>query len=377
MNEEIKEKLKTKIAISQIKNEEEKAMNKKGNFIFKNIGIAACVLMSLTGVVFAGSKVIENIWKTPEKVQISSGDLEEITKITEESKQENMTEEKAKEIAINKLNEIGFNSNIVGTNHYKEFDSNKIWYRFDTEDNYEISIDGQTGEFFDIWNNNRNTQDTKKYMTEEQAKELANKYYKLFGYKEGEYEITDVQSVNNEGNDKGPGFRMTVTYNKKYGDVYNPYEYISITLESKNMEMDMFRVDNIPFDNNEVVITENEAVNIALKEDEKIETNKVESTKAKLMVVKMNADAYNRINYKDKYYEAMQTPNYPIEERNYYNVDDRVRKAWVVVINYEDNYNGDIVKRYTEGKYSYFVDATTGEIIGGHTLDYIYSASQR
>ena len=377
MNEEIKEKLKTKIAISQIKNEEEKAMNKKENFIFKNIGIAACVLMSLTGVVFAGSKVIENIWKTPEKVQISSGDLEEITKITEESKQENMTEEKAKEIAINKLNEIGFNSNIVGTNHYKEFDSNKIWYRFDTEDNYEISIDGQTGEFFDIWNNNRNTQDTKKYMTAEQAKELANKYYKLFGYKEGEYEITDVQSVNNEGNDKGPGFRMTVTYNKKYGDVYNPYEYISITLESKNMEMDMFRVDNIPFDNNEVVITENEAVNIALKEDEKIETNKVESTKAKLMVVKMNADAYNRINDKDKYYEAMQTPNYPIEERNYYNVDDRVRKAWVVVINYEDNYNGDIAKRYTEGKYSYFVDATTGEIIGGHTLDYIYSASQR
>lgn len=377
MNEEIKEKLKTKIAISQIKNEEEKAMNKKENFIFKNIGIAACVLMSLTGVVFAGSKVIENIWKTPEKVQISSGDLEEITKITEESKQENMTEEKAKEIAINKLNEIGFNSNIVGINHYKEFDSNKIWYRFDTEDNYEISIDGQTGEFFDIWNNNRNTQDTKKYMTEEQAKELANKYYKLFGYKEGEYEITDVQSVNNEGNDKGPGFRMTVTYNKKYGDVYNPYEYISITLESKNMEMDMFRVDNIPFDNNEVVITENEAVNIALKEDEKIETNKVESTKAKLMVVKMNADAYNRINDKDKYYEAMQTPNYPIEERNYYNVDDRVRKAWVVVINYEDNYNGDIAKRYTEGKYSYFVDATTGEIIGGHTLDYIYSASQR
>lgn len=66
------------------------------------------------------------------------------------------------------------------------------------------------------------------------------------------------------------------------------------------------------------------------------------------MVVKMNADAYNRINDKDKYYEAMQTPNYPIEERNYYNVDDRVRKAWVVVINYEDNYNGDIAKRYTE-----------------------------
>ena len=371
-----KNKVKFKIAISKIKEENDIVMENKTKGIFKTVATALAGIVLSTGVVFAGTMVYENIWKTPEKIQLSSGDFEKITKITEESKKENMSEEKAKEIAINKLNAIGFNSNIVGTNHYKEYDSNKIWYRFDTEDNYEISIDGQTGEFFDIWNNNKNIQDTKKYMTEEQGIETANKYYKLFGYKEGEYEITKIQSVNNEGTDTGAGFRMTVTYNKKYGDVYNPYEYISITLESKNMELDMFRIGNIPFDNNQVVITEDEAINIALKEDEKIETNKVESTKAKLMIVKMNADAYDRINDKDKYYEAMQTPNYPNEERNYYKVDDKIRKAWVVVLNYEDNYGEDIVKRYTEGSYSYFVDATTGEIIGGHTLDYIYSASR-
>ena len=374
-NDKIFEKVKMKIAISNVK-EEDIVMENKTKGILKTVATALAGIVLSTGVVFAGTMVYENIWKTPEKIQLSSGDFEEITKITEESKKENMSEEKAKEIAINKLNAIGFNSNIVGTNHYKEYDSNKIWYRFDTEDNYEISIDGQTGEFFDIWNNNKNIQDTKRYMTEEQGMETANKYYKLFGYKEGEYEITKIQSVNNEGTDTGAGFRMTVTYNKKYGDVYNPYEYISITLESKNMELAMFRVGNIPFDNNQVVITENEAINIALKEDEKIETNKVESTKAKLMIVKMNADAYDRINDKDKHYEAMQTPNYPNEERNYYKVDDKIRKAWVVVLNYEDNYGEDIVKRYTEGSYSYFVDATTGEIIGGHTLDYIYSASR-
>ena len=374
-NDKIFEKVKMKIAISNVK-EEDIVMENKTKGILKTVATALAGIVLSTGVVFAGTVVYENIWKTPEKIQLSSGDFEEITKITEESKKENMSEEKAKEIAINKLNAIGFNSNIVGTNHYKEYDSNKIWYRFDTEDNYEISIDGQTGEFFGIWNNNKNIQDTKKYMTEEQGIETANKYYKLFGYKEGEYEITKIQSVNNEGTDTGAGFRMTVTYNKKYGDVYNPYEYISITLESKNMELDMFRIGNIPFDNNQVVITEDEAINIALKEDEKIETNKVQSTKATLMIVKMNADAYDRINDKDKYYEAMQTPNYPNEERNYYKVDDKIRKAWVVVLNYEDNYGEDIVKRYTEGSYSYFVDATTGEIIGGHTLDYIYSASR-
>lgn len=372
MNDEIKEKLKMKIAISQIKNEEEKAMNKKEKFVFKNIGIAACVLMSLTGVAFAGSKVIEKIWKTPEKVQLPSGNFEEITKITEESRKENMTEEKAKEIAINKLKEIGFNHNIVDTNHYKKFDSNTIIYRFYTEDNYEISIDGQTGSFYDIWNKNKNNQDINVAITEE-AKEIANKYYKLFGFKEGEYEISKVWVNNNEGSGKGAGFKIDITYNKKYGEIYNPYESISIGIESKNKNFDYFRVENIPFDNNETVITEDEAIQIALNEDKKIETNKVESTKAKLMVVKMNADAYERINNKEKYYEAMQTPEFPIEERNYYNVDDRVRKAWVVVITYEDNYNGDIRKRYTEGKYSYFVDCTTGEIIGGYPMDYIYS----
>ena len=73
MNDEIKEKLKMKIAISQIKNEEEKAMNEKEKFVFKNVGIVACVLMSLTGVAFAGNKIIENIWKTPEKIQNEKG----------------------------------------------------------------------------------------------------------------------------------------------------------------------------------------------------------------------------------------------------------------------------------------------------------------
>lgn len=370
-----KNKVKFKIAISKIKEENDIVMENKTKSVFKTVATATIGILLSTGMVFAGTKVYENIWKTPEKVQITSGDYEELTKITEESKKENMTEEKAKEIAINKLKEIGFNYNIVSTNHYKVVNSNKIWYRFDTEDNYEISIDGQTGEFYDIWNNNKNNQDINVTITEDEAKEIANKYYKLFGFKEGEYEISKVWVNNNEGSGKGAGFRIDITYNKKYGDIYNPYESISIGIESKNKNFDYFRVEKIPFDNNEVLITEEDAINIALQEDKKIETNKVESTKAKLMVVKMNADAYERLNNKEKYYEAMQTPNYPIEERNYYNVEDKIRNAWVVVITYEDNYNGDIRKRYTEGKYSYFVDATTGEIIGGQSMDYIYSES--
>lgn len=374
--EEIYKTVKRKISISNFAEEEKVDMLKNKKSVFKSIAVACSVLIFSTGIVFAGTKVIENIWKTPEKIQLSSGDFDEVTKVTEESKKENISEEKAKEIAINKLNEIEFNSNIVGTNHYKQYDSNKIRYSFETEDNYEITIDGQTGEFFEICNHNKNIQDLNKYISVQEAIETANKYYKLFGFKEGEYEITSVHSNNKNGTYKDDGFKIDIEYCKKYGDLYNEYERISTAIESKNKDIDYFRVDNIPFDNNELVITEDEAINIALKEDEKIETNKVESTQAKLMIVKINADAYDRINEKDKHYKAMQTVDYPIEERNYYKVDDRVRKAWVVVITYEDNYGEDIVKRYTEGKYSYFVDATTGEIIGGATMDYIYSSSR-
>ena len=149
---------------------------------------------------------------------------------------------------------------------------------------------------------------------------------------------------------------------------------IKVNFDISDYENSLYSYDKIDLLDNS--IEEISKIEKKLENMKEIETNKVESTKAKLMIVKMNADAYDRINDKDKYYEAMQTPNYPNEERNYYKVDDKIRKAWVVVLNYENNYGEDIVKRYTEGSYSYFVDATTGEIIGGHTLDYIYSASR-
>ena len=366
MNDKIKEKLKMKIAISDIKKEEENTMNQKGKLVLKNIGIAAGIIISLTGVTFAGSKVIENIWKMPEKIE------ENTDKLTEESKLENISEEEAKEIAVKKLQEVNFDSNIVSTEHYKEIDSNKIIYRFITEDNYAVSIDGQKKEFQEISNYNKN-QDINIEITQEEAIEIANNYIKLFGIDLEGYEIESIYSNNKEGSGEGSGHKIDIKYCKKYGDFYNPYEYVYIGIESKNKDFDYIRVGSIPYDNNETIITKDEAIQIALKEDEKIDTNKIVETKVEKMVVKMNADAYERINNTEEYYKAMQTPDYATENRNYYNMPERVRNAWVVVLTYEDNYGSDIVRRYTEGMYSYFVDCTTGEIIGGDAMDYTVS----
>ncbi|MBP3800771.1 MAG: DUF4179 domain-containing protein [Clostridia bacterium] len=53
MNEELKEKLKFKIAISQMKEKEKMVMNKEKRKISKGIGIAACLVVAATGIVFA------------------------------------------------------------------------------------------------------------------------------------------------------------------------------------------------------------------------------------------------------------------------------------------------------------------------------------
>jgi len=80
-NNKIFEKVKMKIAISNVK-EEDIVMNKsKLNIIAKGIGIAACIALSMTGVVFASSKIIESIWKNPEKVNPTYEIIDEIRKV--------------------------------------------------------------------------------------------------------------------------------------------------------------------------------------------------------------------------------------------------------------------------------------------------------
>lgn len=378
-----KNKIRLKIAISKMKEENDIVMENKTKNIFKIVSTAVAGIVLSTGIVFAGTKVYENIWKEPEKMEIVTSVL------TPESEKENISEEEAKQIAINKLNQIGFNTKIIGTDHYKLIDSNKIMYRFKTEDNYSISIDGQKAEFFEIWNESKKLGEIDKkfygygsgknvsseyFMNRDKAVEVANKYYKLFGFKEGEYEVTKVSSFNSEGDEKAEtGYKFDVTYNKKYGDTYNPYEYVGIQVYAKDEMLWMVRTENIPYDNNPTEITKDQALQIALEVDKNVEDKEIIETKVEEMIVDMNAKAYYRLTDKERFYKEMSTVDYPAEERVYYQMEDKIRNAWVVVITYVDDWP-DVVTRYTRGGFSYFIDATTGEIIGGAIMDYTYSA---
>ena len=378
-----KNKIRLKIAISKMKEENDIVMGNKTKNILKTVSTAVAGIVLSTGIVFAGTKVYEKIWKDPEKIEIVTEVL------TPEAQKENISEEEAKQFAINKLKEIGFNTNIVKTDNYKLVDSNKIMYRFITEDNYSISIDGQKETFFEIWNISKKLGEIDKkfdrygserkvsseyLMNKEKAIEVANKYYKLFGFKEGEYEVTKVDCWNSDGDEKAEiGYKFTVTYQKKYGDTYNSYEYVEIQIYAKDEILWMVRTENIPYDNNPTRITKEQALQIALEVDKKVENKEIAETKVEEMIVNMNAQAYYRLTDKERFYKEMSTVDYPTEERVYYQMEDKIRNAWVVVIIYVDDWE-DVVTRYTRGQFSYFIDATTGEIIGGATMDYTYSA---
>lgn len=99
-----KNKIKTKIAISKIKEENDIVMEKKKTRnILKTVVTAIAGIILSAGFVFAGTAVYERVWKTPEKIQLSSGNYEEITKVTEESKKENISEEDAKKSCNRKI----------------------------------------------------------------------------------------------------------------------------------------------------------------------------------------------------------------------------------------------------------------------------------
>lgn len=149
MEKEIMEKLKFKIAISEIKKEGEVAMNKKKKFLNKKVGIAACACLVLTtGVVFA--KDIENFVKyyfglneTVNKAA-ENGYVEEINSNIVES--EVVLEEQEKGIVIEdidvslKFDEFVMDDLVLSTNMTFEFDE-KIKEVFDLDKLQHISIE--------------------------------------------------------------------------------------------------------------------------------------------------------------------------------------------------------------------------------------------
>ncbi len=389
MSDQIKEKLKMKIAISQIKNEEEKAMNKKEKFVLKNIGIAACILMSLTGVVFAGSKVIEKVFKEPKKYESYNELLEEYRQIqgSQEVTQEDETKAVDMEQAVveaNKvLNKFGYESQnfavkelkknyILGANLAYCFATNK-----DLNKGIQVDINAENGKCVGICDKNLwNKKIITDPISKEEAIEKSEEIYKLFGLKEDEYKLKQIEGGPEAKYDGENPNTWNITYAKTYDGAFNYFERVEMYFGIKDDKLLLYSVyvknEHVEFNNNEIVISKEDAKKIALEEDKKITDNDVNFTIINLEIRQVNSWIYlleqNGGKYPDFKQEKLEdgtTVTYP----QYRTVENRARKVWTVNIHYKKGKpDPNNEKKYNTK--SIFVDVTTGEIIGGADESY-------
>lgn len=370
MNDKLKEKLKLNIAISQIKTEERgNVMNKKENIVLKNIGIAACVLMSLTGVAFASNKVIEKIWKTPETYKYSY-------ELTENEKSEAISEEEAKKKASEYLRKIGLDEEINKLILAKQPEGNQVLWDISFESGTMVMNSKGDFERLNIPSIKYTIPDDYGITREEArkvAKELLSKYNP--NDNDDEYELVSLKR--NLENDKD-AYIWYADFYKKYDGLFNIHERISIGWIPTINGLYSLSIENFKYENNEQLITKEDAIKIAIEKDKQIETRyNITSTEAEIGINKMNTEVVYREKNIEEFekgylgnFELQENGTYIVkEDAEFYKVDNRVRKVWEVTI-YYDNYN----KYNYPKKFIYFVDATTGEIIGG---DRFYNSKSR
>lgn len=357
-NDKILENVKFKIAISNFE-KEEKPMSKQK--VLKMVAMFVVIIGLLASVTYAGSVIYEKIFKEPEKIENYIDEL----KVTEED----LSNVISKEEAVNKAKEelkrykIDLDVNkIQSVELEKNPNYDEITYIISLSKTERFFIDARTGvlnyfcvdEFLSLEELEKCT------STREDVLEQAKLKLKEYGYDENEYKISYVNS--NNGIDENKSYLWYIWFSKEYDGVFNEYQSISMTFIPKINMVQSLSISDEPFDNNEIKITMEQAIDIAKEKDKIINSENYiqKGVDAKLEIVRVNPEVYlkeNGLENGNKVATLEDGSTYSYYE---YKMNGRVRKAYKVTISYENRPLG--LTR------TYYVDVTTGEVIGGEDI---------
>ena len=356
--ENIIKKSQIKIAVSEFA--KEKKEMPKINKISKYVATAIITLGIGTGIVYAtGTAIYDKIWKQPETYKVSN-------EITEKDKENAISEEDARKKAEEYLRKIGLEDEVNGLVLMKNWQGNDVIW--DIGFTKGSMIMDSKGNFKSLNIPSYNYKIPYNYgITREEARKTAKELLAKYNPESNNNEYELVSLKRNMENDKA-SYIWYADFYKKYGDMYNMYEKISIGWIPTINGLYSLNIENSKYEDNEQIITKEEAIKIATERDKKIETrHNIATTEAQIGIDKMNADVVYREKDIENYnkgtinYEREENGTYKIKDNaEFYKVDNRVRKVWEVKIFY-DYYKVDYQVRYV-----YYVDATTGEIIGGN-----------
>mgnify|MGYP006067631531 FL=1 len=365
--ENIISKSRMKIAVSKFEGEDVK-MPKRNSAKFVATFIVAATLSG--GLVYAaGSTIYEKIWKQPESYRINQN-------VTDEEKAKCISEEEAENIGNSYLKKIGLSDETIQSlGLTKEFLSNEnVWDL--TSQKATIVIDGETGKIKSVNIPTWEYEIPQNYgITREEARKVAEELLQKYRPEDdnGEYELIRLKR-NNEQDEKA--YIWYADFYKKYGDLINPEERISIGWVPTINGLYSLNITSKAYENNEQKISKEEAIKIATEKDQQIETNRsIKDTKAEIRIKQMNENVYLRENFKEEYekgtlnLEKTGENTYKLkEDAVMYKTEERIRKVWCVAVIYDldEPYYG----------YTYYIDSTTGEIIGGQLGNDFYSEDE-
>lgn len=350
--------------------------NKKHKYemieLIKKIIITIVSFLTVTsGIAFASYTVYEKIWKEPKKYATSDDYLNSLPskEISEDEKRNLITENDAKNIALNFLSKLGYENQTINSIELKRDYSQPMdsYYMAKTESDYEkglmVLIDSKNGyiEYFndlDLKYKDLN----QDIITEEQAKQIAVDTYEKLELNKNDYELYSIKKDEYvfENNTKT---LWGATFLKKENNVYNKYENFSVAFIVVDNKI-MYDTINISKStekvNNPIIIKEESAIEIAKNKELEFTNTEITNIKSELSIEKMNTLVYQLE------YEIYDTMDLQIEEN--------IRNVWKVSIEHKNKKDFNIYSnpnQYMKENLNkeFYIDATTGEIIGGKFIE--------
>lgn len=353
-----------------LKNNDRKIKTSAGT-IMSIIAKTCAVIFLSAGTVFATTKVIESVWNKPEKIDSFYGSNGEHIEreeygiwhskdINVDNHENIISENDAKEQINQILKKFGYeNEKIQSIELIDNPSDTSLFYRATTENKFLIDLDAKDSKNFKIFTDAAYKNIDNYRGTEEQIKNLASEICLKYGYDTSKYSHIDIKYNSENSADANI---WSVKYNKEYDGVVNIYEEITIGIIPEVNELYYFIFTDKAPENTDIMINESTAKEIALDKEKKLNIGyTIKNVATNLDIVKMNGYEYLRENDFEHYYKARTEPLYPIEKLEYYRVEERVRKVWKVKLEFEKSKN----LPYEEDAFTYFIDATTGEIVGG------------
>lgn len=346
----------------------------KRNKIMRAILTSVTTIFITTGVGVAGFIAYEKIWKDPERytyeeVQNTFANIDNV-----EETEKTITEEEAKEKATTIMNNLGYsNETIKSIALEKDINNNnEPFYNIltgnNTNEGIAIKLNASTGEITSFTNNNfQNVEISENEISSEQAKEYSTQIMEDIGLTENDYQFTSCtqQQISYRNQIKNV---WVATYYKIYDGIYNPYEVLTsnFVINDDKIEINnIFETKDGTYDNNPTVITEDEAIQIAINKEKELTDKEIENTSAEIGIRKMNNYIYqleNNIEFSNNESE---------KDENLMIYNNKVRKVWMITIQHNEKYEKNIsdIEYLKQTNKEYYIDITTGEIIGGKKLE--------